>query len=347
MTPEQTERYLSRSRRLQTRNVLRPMTGGELLDEALALYRRAAAGLLIPLALPVLVMSLAQAFVMNYVLVRFFETQNSDSLKGQMTEFVTNAALGLFVAAPIWIIALSYASALTVRRVSWALLGRPSNPSEATRDARRVLPSLIWAAGTITLLSIAGFLLSGAFMLVGAWLSSVTSDSSVVAGLVAGIGVLGLFVGFFWFLFVAGRYGLAAPTAVIEGVRGRALMKRVAELVKGQGRRSGASGSVISLAITSAVLQLLIAGSLMTISELLQLSQRLREGFGGLFGEALSGAVEMLPEYLSLLLVLPFFTIAITVLYFERRVRVEGYDISALAADIAPDRRSDGVRASG
>ncbi|CAN5537075.1 hypothetical protein BH11ARM2_BH11ARM2_30600 [soil metagenome] len=347
MTPDPVERYLSRSRRLQGRTVLRPMAGGELLDESLALYRQAALGLLVPLLVPVLVMVVAEKFVTDYVLVRFFETQNQSSLGTQMGEFMTNVALALFAAAPVWIIAISFGSALTVRKVGWTLLGRPFDDTEAARDAQRVLPSLIWASIRIALLSVIGFLISGAFMLGGGVIYGSTSDSSPLAGLVALVGIFGLILGFLWFLFVAGRFGLIAPAAVLEGLRGRVLTKRVIALTKGEGRRSGAAGSVLSLVVTASLLDLLISGSLGTISEAFEIPVHAQEAIGGLLGEAVRGALEMLPGFLSLLLVLPFFTIAITVLYFERRVRVEGYDITALAHDISPDRGSGGVRASG
>ncbi|RYG38995.1 hypothetical protein EON81_02160 [bacterium] len=342
MTSDPVERYLTRSRRLQRRTVLRPMAGGELMDETLALYRSAGASLLLPVALSALIMAAAEGFVAQYVIGRFFETQQPGSVEGQMLEFIANSALGLFVAAPIWIIALSYATALSVRHVGWILLGQATTPNEAVRDARRVFPSILLATGSVMLRSIAGFLISGGLMLVGAWLSTRTIETSAAAGIVAAIGIVGLFIGFFWFMFVVGQFGLVAPVAIIEGIRGRALMRRTVQLVKASGRQPGAAGTIVSLVVASAILDMIISGGLDTLVEALSVPSHLREGVGGVVGEALAGTLTVLPSVLSHTLVLPFFTIAITVLYFERRVRIEGYDITALASDIDTGRRPVG-----
>ena len=41
-----------------------------------------------------------------------------------------------------------------------------------------------------------------------------------------------------------------------------------------------------------------------------------------------------IPSFIAILLLLPAITCGFTIIYFERRVRLEGYDIDALANEI-------------
>ncbi|RYG49367.1 hypothetical protein EON79_01575 [bacterium] len=342
MTSDPVERYLTRSRRLQRRSVLRPMSGGELLDETLALYRASGAGLLIPLAVAALVMTAAENFFTSYVFFRLFETEQVDSVRGQMGEFVVNGALGLFVAAPIWIIALSYATAVSVRHVGWILLNQPTSPGEATRDARKTFPTLLRASAGVLLRSAAGLIIGVVVLLAGALISLEGASSRGIGQTMAVIGIVGLIVGFFWFIYAAGRFGLVAPVAVIEGLTGKALMRRTVDLIRATGRQGGAAGNVVALIVTSVFIKYVLESTMVQVLEGIDLPAIFRDRIGGALGEAVAGALIMLPGVLALTLVLPFFTTAITVLYFERRVRIEGYDITALASDIDPVRRSFG-----
>ena len=57
------------------------------------------------------------------------------------------------------------------------------------------------------------------------------------------------------------------------------------------------------------------------------------------------GVLALVPYFLSLWVVIPVWAVTVTIIYFERRVRLEGYDIEALAADVWHPEREDRLRA--
>ncbi|MEQ1936128.1 MAG: hypothetical protein ABL962_19915, partial [Fimbriimonadaceae bacterium] len=81
---------------------------------------------------------------------------------------------------------------------------------------------------------------------------------------------------------------------------------------------------------------------------LLLLAAGIGSGIGLLFSfdefnvwlESSSGAdlstklLEIIPTFLAIWLLVPVWAVTTTLIYFERRVRLEGYDIEALAQDV-------------
>ena len=57
------------------------------------------------------------------------------------------------------------------------------------------------------------------------------------------------------------------------------------------------------------------------------------------------GVVGLLPYFLSLWVTIPVWAVTVTIIYYERRVRLEGYDIEALAQDVWHPNREDRLRA--
>jgi hypothetical protein len=59
----------------------------------------------------------------------------------------------------------------------------------------------------------------------------------------------------------------------------------------------------------------------------------------------IEGACDLIPIYLTLWVCVPVWAVTVTIIYYERRVRLEGYDIEALAADVWRPERENRLRA--
>jgi hypothetical protein len=50
--------------------------------------------------------------------------------------------------------------------------------------------------------------------------------------------------------------------------------------------------------------------------------------------------VDLLPYYLAIWTLIPVWATTLTVIYYERRIRLEGFDIEAMASQIKTDDRA-------
>ncbi len=129
---------------------------------------------------------------------------------------------------------------------------------------------------------------------------------------------LGVGIGFIFFiipgLILLVSWALAIPAMVIEGVSATDGIKRSWSLVSG--RRWPILGVFVVLYIVILIFSLILTGIL--------------TGVTFLAGTLASGLVGIIPQ----LLVAPLLSIAITVVYFDQRVRKEGFDLELLAGQI-------------
>jgi hypothetical protein len=169
----------------------------------------------------------------------------------------------------------------------------------------------------------------------------VTSSDSSAAGLVALLGLLGLAVGFLLFLAIATRHALAVPVAVIEGKGGREAARRSKQLLK----QALGHGTGYSMVYSVYFLLFVVGVSFLVAVEfalmILAIPDRISSWFAGSWMKPiLVQIVELAPLYLVVWALVPAWAASLTVIYYERRVRLEGYDIEALGRQTNEDRAS-------
>jgi hypothetical protein len=317
------------------------LTPSEVIDTALRVYQRQGLTFLRLTALPSVFCLAAFAFVWAYLFPAFFTTRDPESIGVQATEVLITLGLAVFVAGPVFLTGLTYGSALVVHMTADLLEGRPISEFEAQKSARLALPALFWQNVRELLLATSGILVSTAFMLVGSYLTTVTNQDSAAAGVVALIGVFGLILGFVIFLVMLSRHALALPAAVIESKRGKEAGKRSKTLLKKSGSQSAGYGSVYSVYFLLALAGLIFIGSVEFALSLLSIPERASAWLAGSWLQPLvTQALDLAPLYLVLWALVPAWATALTVIYYERRVRIEGYDIEALGRQTHEDRAS-------
>jgi hypothetical protein len=171
---------------------------------------------------------------------------------------------------------------------------------------------------------------------VGEYVATTTPESSATAGIIIVLGIFGLMAGGWICLAVLANDALVAPVAVLEdlgprmaGKRARALMKKAP--IHGSGTQ----------AIWTLYPLILFIVCVLYFGILACLAIAGSEGFltnitSGLpFQPLLLGAFDLLPAFLTIWTVIPVWATTVTMLYFDRRIRLEGFDIEILGRDLA------------
>ena len=327
MTSDPVERFLRRVETHQRRAILRPLAPGEIVDRAMRLYQ-AIAGPLIPrIALPSLVAAAAVSFVLRSLVPHFLVV----SKKGSWTEPLVAFTAALVIGLPIFLVGLANTVGQAIGQADVLLNSHPSEPV-ATWPIIRLLLRLVLLASAVIFLS--GFVMS-----LGGLLAQNTRADSALPGIVALAGTIGVPLGAITFVIMVTRHSLALPALVLGKLSPAEALRRGRDLMKAQGRQSSADSSAFNgMATLGAVSVFLILGHTIADSSL-GFSHLLTDFAGiGAFGRWLEELLGILPMWLFFALLPSAWATFCVVLYFERQVRLEGLDITALAAEMGSQR---------
>jgi hypothetical protein len=302
----------------------RSMGVGELLDAIFSLYRRnflliAAISAVVQVPYAVLQFVLFQvagfASFASGPFGRFTTPRaNQQTLTPDQLQTLLDAVGGLLVVSGILLLVgtfviLPLAEAATTRAVSDRYLDREISLGASYGAAIRRLGALI--VQSLILLGAAIVLFAGAsFILVG-----LAAGAGQVGAIVGGLIDLGI-VGFAIFAYV--RTSLAAPAIVLEGVSGWGGLKRSWQLTRGLGWR------LLGIRLLLLLITAIISG---VFSTLLTLAGAGLDTNGQFIVSEVAGAVVAV-------FVSPITYIAVTLLYYDTRIRKEGFDIEMLARSL-------------
>jgi hypothetical protein len=253
-------------------------------------------------------------------------------------EIVGLLFFGTACAAPLILLAYSYMSGAATLYMADVYLGRRPNVSAIHRMVMRRLAPLSVLNLLLVLAALSVVLFGLSFLFASALIDTAAGGRDTFAGLVALLGVIGLIAGVVLFPVVFVRYSLSPVVLLSEGLGPINAMRRSAKLMAGQG---SPGGTVISLLLLTMLLQLLLWFSLQlpaSIAEEYLMSQGLAAGSVAM--KTLYAALSMFGGFASFILTHPFFVAGIALIYFNRRVAAEAFDIDLLAQDIWKHDRS-------
>ncbi|MGV3617132.1 MAG: hypothetical protein ACO1SV_17530 [Fimbriimonas sp.] len=340
MTSDPVARYLAhRSARLARAGRLRPMRTGEVIDSALRIYQRLGTTFLRTTVGSALLCLAATAFVLSYVLPGMFTTRDSASFVTQIGEVLTALLLAVFVGGPLFLIGLSYTTAIVVSLTSDDVLGEVPDVEAAHTITRKRLWTLFRMNMRELVLSLSGVFIATAIMLLGSYIAANTPDSDVTAGLVTLVGVLGMFGGFLVFLFFVGRDALAPPAVVLEDADPAVAARRSRDLQRSHPIQGSGSGPILGVYSLLSFLVIALWGGLSVLLGLLPTEgQRFLASLP--FGPLWTEAYNLIPAFVTLWTLMPVWASVVTVTYYDRRIRLEGFDIEVLAKEISRGRAS-------
>ncbi len=283
---------------------LHPMTIGDILDQSIQLYR---SNFLKFIAIVILIKGTYMIFgyVFKELIMFVFEGTGEDA--AQIAIYADYLALllrllELLFVAPIVIAAITMA-------ISERFLNRDIGVTEAYRKIlKRFLPLL----GTTLLAGIIISVVLFTFIFLG--LSMASAGAPQPGLLIIMIGVILAGILWIWWVFIP-------QTVVLEGEGGISAMKRSKYLVKGS-------------FLKAFVLIVLVLIAVILITEIASFSIFKLLSLLGQYGDLLAGAASTgLSNVISILLE-PFRIAAMTLLYYDFRIRKEGFDLEIMAEEL-------------
>lgn len=327
--------FVARLSVTEKRSRLRPMGGGEAIDMALRLYQMCSWTVLRLTAVPMTLCYAALTFFVSLVVPGLFTTTRPGNSAAEAAEFVSALAIGLFLGVPLFALGYGQSSGITAHIVSDLLHGEEPDLPAAVRAGRRTTWAVASGLLVSLLQSLVFVILGGLLIALGSFLEATKALGTWGPGVTSLIAVLALGVGIIAFPVTLHSRLLTPVVAALESARARQAIQRSRRLmrnVKGHGQTEGVTiGAGLLLLFVGGGLWGTLAG--LTMATGLPGRLTMINPFPGL-GPLLSGLVVSLPGYVVLWLMTPIWTAAMTVLYIDRRIRLEAYDIQVMTEDI-------------
>ncbi len=279
---------------------LQPLSLGQLLDRTVRFYGRNA-GLFIGIAIPSVLMALAAQVAPMLITV----PPLLRPAPGMPLAFHPAAAWYLLGYVVILVVVAAYVSGATTWAVSHLELGE-------TVSIRRCYGEIRGHAGSVVLTSLLAMLCAFGPVAAALLLAVVSPPGSLLLGTFAS---LLLFAGVIALVWIAMRLVVAIPAVVLERQGAVAAIRRSAALTKGSLGRVFLLLLAAMCAFFAVTMTLGIAGG---IGLVVAHSLRVYE-----FSQLLAGAI-------SGVLLTPLMSILFALLYFDLKVRKEGFDLEVL-----------------
>ncbi len=304
------------------------MSASDVVELALEAYRESARALLAASAPSALLTLAGFMFFWSYAFPLFWSTRSPDNIDAQVGEAAVAMALAMFVAAPIMLFGVAYTAALTTQIVADFMVGNVPNVSSARASATRSTGILLKLLLRQLLTGGVFFVISVGLLLLSAGLNSDSSDLGASA-LAAGTAVITFIVGLAFAPAVMVRDALIPSVAVVEGKPVRESIRRGRDLIGSN------IGAPLLAVVLIAFLFLVFGLGVSSLDAQLGLGEWIADTFvGAALHDLFTAAFAYVPWYIVLWVSVPVWSTVCTILYFERRVSREGFDIEVLAQDV-------------
>lgn len=283
----------------------------------------------------------ALLFYLEFVLPSFFFTHQPNSMSGQMVEVATATAMALFVAAPLFLIGISFSQVVVTLLASGYILGNAPDVDVALSKAREKVFSILKLNLREILISCAGLIGALGLTLLSGYIGNTTTSTDATAGVVLFLGALGYVIGGLFFFAVIFKHALAPVAMTLENLGAKASAIRSATLLKKSGPYASGYDIVATSAILIGFLFVLLWGGFQGALSAVGYPETVRNLISGWpFANVLVNMLGYLPSFIVLWTLVPLWSVLSTIIYYERRIRLEGYDIEALAEDVWRGDRS-------
>ncbi len=306
---------------------LRPYSANELIETATALFREYGAKLLARTFLSSVYFSGAILFLYSFLVPRSFQTVNPKSVGDQMLEFVLVAVLGTAAAVPL--IAFGLSGVMTTCAVlvsSWVHAEEVQwNRIEATvsKHVLKVVLLIIRVGLTVLGATLLGL---GLVALSGALVKALGTDSPW-PGILTFFGILFAAFGFVYAITALSPRALAVSAMVAEDLGTKAAVERSKFLGKSRNRLEPGVpvGTALNVFIVVTFFVYLGSGTIVGVFPVQSYIEQVAPTL--VLKRLLSSLIEIGPLVLGVWITLPFAGILLALSYFDRRSRLEGYDI--------------------
>ena len=329
------EHHLQRVNALDRRQFLRPMTSSEVLERSARIYQLAARHILAKTAVPTLFCYIAIVFATTFLLPGFFNVIGGQNLSNDIISISIAAALTLFLALPLFMFGLGQSFSTSVAAVNDYITGDrlPGEPAVEGVPLPNPWEFTVLLTGT-TLEAFFPLIGASGLFLIGAVLENLYPNS-LLPGLFAIFGVFVAVVAFFLCPILLMRNAIVPIAAIVEQKNGKLARQRGRQLARSTPTTGGIWESMLFGLVVTFFVGLGLFLMLQTVTSLVLGGGPLQNWLGtAIFGDLIRSGIEMIPGYLLLWLLTPFWAALCTTIYYDRRIRLEGYDIRMLAKDV-------------
>ena len=305
---------------------LRPLGLGDILDGTIKLIRSNPKAVLGLSAIAALLTSVPLA-VGQALLMDFDRTALENPARASNAEF--EAMVGTWgatlVSYAVQFIAVTLLTGVLTRILGRAVFGGPITASEAWRLSKSRVPALFGVVGLMALIMIVPVVV---FVAVIAALGAAGASAG---GLIGGT-LLFLIVYIGYYLFFRARFALASPAVVLEGLGPIAAMRRSWRLVTGDFWR------VFGILLLTMLLVQFVAG-ILTVPFTLAGTLLGAFGEGSVVTTVVTAVLLAVGSTIGLMVVYPFEAGVSGLLYADRRMRAEAFDLVLQTAAIEQQRQ--------
>ncbi|HEU5156249.1 MAG TPA: hypothetical protein VFU43_04580 [Streptosporangiaceae bacterium] len=304
---------------------LRPLGVAEILDGAIVNIRHNPRGVLGLALVITTVVQVLQSMITYFLIGDYARDEITPvpimrSLGAQLTV----SLLGLLMSA----YAVLLLAGLLAPAMGRTLFGLPAAPGQVWRDARPRLAHLIGVATLIMMISVLAAVLPVVPFIIAVSAPTTPAAAGVLAGLV------GFPAGFVLMVWLYVLFVLAAPAVVLERQGVLASLARARQLTKGRWWRVG--GILLLTLLITIFMGFFALRVPFVVAEFV------------FFGDDLSGgevflqlALDTAGRIVSWTLTIPFDAGVIALLYVDRRMRREGFDLELQTRETAAARPAD------
>ncbi|QYK53908.1 MAG: hypothetical protein KF824_03210 [Fimbriimonadaceae bacterium] len=319
---------------LDRRQWLHPMTSGEIMEGAARFYQISARHILPRTALPTALCYIALTFILTFLLPNFYVVTGGQELANDAVKMVVATLITLFVAIPLFVYGLGLSSVVAIQQVSPFITGDNLNYYESNKGESKNVWQFTFFLSLIGAESLLPVIISAAMFLFGAALQA-SAPESILPGLLAVIGSIMAFLAFFITPYLILRNLLGPVVFTLEQHTIKSAYKRGKYLSKAHNQVSSSVEVGIYLVLISLFIVLGLYFGVSMITSLILGSGPVQSFVGSvIWGDLIVSAISMIPGYIVLWLVLPFWASAATLSYYDRRIRLEAFDIRTLAQDV-------------
>jgi hypothetical protein len=300
-----------------------------LIDLGFETYRAIGWRLLRETFLPSVLLGILIVSTLTYLFPNLFTTSSPDSTVAQFGEVATWLSITVILAVPAAMALLCYSGGVCASMTANYVRGERVDADLASINARQKIGALamtmLWSLGPAIALFAASVGVLALSALSGA-------ESLTGAGVASFLGVLGLIGATVALPLTSSRYGLLPTVVMLEGLRGRVAARRALKLI--QRTSSQPSGEDLYGSVWGLVLLLIFLGSIgIGIGLEWVGTQSAIEGSGDrpVAAQLANLVVNLVPIIAMIWVCVPLWSVMSTLLYFDRRIRLEGLDIETLA----------------
>ena len=293
---------------------LRPLSVGEVFDRAFSLYKRNLWMFVGITAIPA-VFALAMTIimqVMQHMMMTNVATLAEDPDAGAAAVMAIVGMLGsIFVIGIIYWVVYMIALCATTYAVSEIYVGRATTIKQSYSGMRGRIGALIVLMLLVGIRLAVLWIAGGIGLTLGAVVAGLVHP--VISGLFLVIGLLALVLGGGWMML---RYGMSVPALVVEGLSPGDAIRRSIDLTRG---RLGRVFLLVLCAVMVTYAAMLIFQGPFTIGALVA-GPESALGFWLNIAGAVTGTI-------GTTFTTPFMIIGLALLYYDARIREEGFDL--------------------